>query len=67
MTVKFIDSSKSTSIENHSGDSKCCMMVLAALSSLALFHNEDVFTTLPGSLLYSMKFSILYQLAPCLV
>ena len=53
MKVKFIDSSKSTSIENHSGDSKCCMIVLAALSSLAPFHNEDVFTTLPGSLLYS--------------
>ena len=36
------------------------MMVLAALSSLALFHNEDGFTTLPGSLLYSIKFSIFY-------
>ena len=67
MKVKFIDSNKSTSIENHSGDSKCCIMVLAALSSLALFHNEDVFTTLPGSLLHSINFSIFYQLAPCLV
>ena len=56
MKVKFIDSSKSTSTENHSGDSKCCMMVPAASSSLALFHNEDVFTTLPGSLLYSINF-----------
>ena len=37
---------------------------IAALSSLALFHNEDVFTTLPGSRLYSIKFSIFYQLAP---
>ena len=33
---------------------------IAALSSLALFHNENVFTTLPGSLLYSIKFSIIY-------
>ena len=35
---------------------------IAALSSLALFHNEDVFTTLPGSLLYSIKikFSIIF-------
>ena len=31
-----MDSSKSTSIENHSRDSNCCMMVPAALSSLAL-------------------------------
>ena len=62
--VKFIDSSKSTSTKNHSGDSKYCMMVPAALSSLAPFHNEDVFTTLTGSLLYSIKFSIFYQLAP---
>ena len=58
MKVKSIDSSKSTSIENHSGDLKCYMMVLAALSSLALFHNEDVFITLPGSLLCSIKVSI---------
>ena len=60
MKVKFIDSSKLTSIQNHSGDSNCCMMVPAAFSSLVLFHHEDLFTTLPGSLVY-------YQLAPCLV
>ena len=47
----FIDSSKSTSIDNHSIDSNCCMMVPAALSvSLALFHHETFFTTLISSI-----------------
>ena len=67
MKVKFIDSIiveedrlKQINIQNHSGDSNCCMMVPAALSSLALFHHKDVFITLPVSLLYSL----VYQLAP---
>ena len=56
----FIDSSKSTSIDNHSIDSNCCMMVPAALLSLALFHHETFFTTLISSI-------HIYQLASFLM
>ena len=51
----FIDSRKSTSTENHSGDSDSYMMVPAALLSLALSYHET------GILSASTLSSILYN------